>query len=75
MSKYLSRKTMIDKLAVEFEIINTFRVVCSQFPAISYVDHVELRVLTKEMANLELPNMDQWNTIEKFNIIKYKLHQ
>ena len=42
MSQSLSRKTMIDKLDVDFEIINTFREICSQFLAISYVDHVEL---------------------------------
>ena len=57
---------MVDKLAVDFEIMNAFMRVCTQLPIISYVDHVELRVLTKEMANLELPSMDQWKMIEKF---------
>ena len=66
---------MIEKLAVEFEIINTFRVVCTQLPGILYVDHVELQVLGKEIANLELPTMDQWKTVEKFGRTKYKLHQ
>ena len=73
MNQSLSGKTLVDKLVVDFEIINTFRTVCSQ--PISYVDHVELRVLDKEMENMELSSVDQWKTIEKFRKTKYKLHQ
>ena len=58
MNQSLSGKFVVDKLALDFEIINTFREVCSQFPPISYVDHVELRVLEKEMAYLELQIVD-----------------
>ena len=75
MNQSLSGKTVGDKLVIDFEMINTFRIVCSQLPPISYVDHVELRVLDKEMVNLELPSMDQWKTIEKFGRTKYKMHQ
>ena len=66
---------MVNKLAVDFEIINTFGTVCSQLPPVSNVYHVELRVLANEMANLELPSVDQWKTIENFGRTKYKLHQ
>ena len=65
----------MDKLAVDFEIINTFSIVCTQLPEISYVDHGELRVLAKEMTNLELPIVDQWKTLEKFVRTKYMIHQ
>ena len=65
----------MDKLAMDFKIINTFITVCTQFLEISYVDRVELRVLAKEMASLELPTVDWWNTVEKFGRTKYKLHQ
>ena len=75
MSQYLSGKIVIDKLEVDFEIVNTFIVVCSQLPAISYVDHVELRVLDKEMANLEFPTMDEWNIVQKLGRTNYKLDQ
>ena len=47
MHQSLSGKTIIEKLSVEFEIIETFKAICAQFPTISYVDHVELRVLAK----------------------------
>ena len=75
MNQSLSEKTVVDKLVVDFEIINTFRTICFQLPPISYVDHVELRLLAKEMVNLELPSMNQSKTIEKFERTKYKLHQ
>ena len=39
---------MVDKLALDFKIINTFRTICSQLPPISYVDHVDLKVFTKK---------------------------
>ena len=42
---------------------------------ISYVYHVELRLLAKEMENIEAPYGGQWKTIEKFGKMKYRLHQ
>ena len=63
MTQYLSGKNVIDKLAVDFELINTFSTVCTQLPPISYVDHVKLSVMEKEMANLELAFVDQWKKI------------
>ena len=75
MKQSLSRKTIVEKLYVDFELINTFRPTCSQLPVISYVDHVELRVLVKQMANLELPTIDQWKTVKKFGKTKYMLCQ
>ena len=58
MNQSMSGKTVVDKLVVDFEIINTFRTICSQLPPISYIDHVELGVLAKEMVNIELPFVD-----------------
>ena len=46
----------------------------AKLPPITYVDHVELWVLVKEMENIEVPSGDQWKTIEKFGKIKYRLH-
>ena len=75
MQQSLSRKTIVEKLSVDFEIIDTFRATCAQLPLISYMDHVELRVLAKEMASLELTTVDQWKTNEKFGKTKYRLRQ
>ena len=60
---------------MDFEIVDSFRMIGAKLPPIPYVDHVEKRVLAKEMENIELPYGDQWNTIEKFGKIKYRLHQ
>ena len=74
MTRSLSGKVIIDKLALEFEIVDSFRMIGANMPPISYVDHVELRVLAKEMENLEVPSGDQWKTIEKFVKMKYRIH-
>ena len=60
---------------MDFELINLFRTIGTQLPPISCVDHVELRVLAKDMENLEMPSGYQWNSIEKISEIKYRLHQ
>ena len=75
MNQSLARKLVIDKLIMYFELINTFRIVCTQMPPISYLYHVELRVLTKEMENMEMTYVYQWKMIKKFGRTKYKLHQ
>ena len=75
MTQPLSGKLIIDKLVVDFELVYSFRMFGAKLPLIYYVDHVELRVLYKEMKNLEVPFGDQWKTIEKFGKMKYRLHQ
>ena len=52
MNQSLMGKTIIDKLVVDFELVDSFRTTVAQLPPISYVDHVELRVLAKEMENI-----------------------
>ena len=74
MNQSLSGRTIVDKLADEFEIFFTFKKVCSHIQKISYMDHSELRVLEKEMSTLELPSADQWKIVEKFARTKYTLH-
>ena len=75
MTQSLSGKVIIDKLAVDFELVTTFKTIGAYMPPIYYGDHVELRVLAKEMPSLEMPSRDQWKSIEKFGKMKYKLHQ
>ena len=56
-------KSYYDKLAMDFEILDTFKMIGTKMPPISYVDHMEPRVLDKEMENIEVPSRDQWKTI------------
>ena len=66
MTQSLTGKVTIDKLVVDFAILDSFKIINAKMPPISYVDHVELRVLDKEMENIEVPYGDQLKTIEKF---------
>ena len=51
-----------------------FRATCAQLPNFYYMEHVELRLLEKEMASLELETVDQWKIVEKYGNTKDKLH-
>ena len=75
MNQSFYQKFIINKLVVDFELVNTFRTIGAQLPPISYVDHVECILLAKDMASLELPSGDKWKMIEKFGKMEYKLHQ
>ena len=66
MQQYLYGKIIIDKLSYDFKMMFAFIATCAQLPYFSYMEHVELRVLGKEMASLQFPNFDQWKTIEKY---------
>ena len=55
MTQTLSGNVIIDKLVVDFELVDSFRMFGAKLTLIYYVDHVELRVLYKEMENLEVP--------------------
>ena len=75
MTQSLTGKVIIDKLAVDFKILDQFKIIGSKLSPISYVDHVELIFLVKYMTNHEVPLGDQWKTIENFERMKYNLHQ
>ena len=59
MQQSLYGKTIVDKLEEDFEILYSFRATCAQLLEFSYVEHVELRVLAKEMAILKFPTIEQ----------------
>ena len=74
MNQSLSGKTIVDKLADDFEIFFAFKEACVHIKNYSYRDHIELHVLEKEFSTLEMPSLDQWNTLENFKRTKYSLH-
>ena len=71
----LSRKTMIDKLAGDFEMLFDFKAICKKLPEFSCDEKVELSVMAKEMISLYLPTTDQWKLVYNYGKIKYRLHQ
>ena len=75
MTQCLAGISVIDKLVVDFEILDSFRMIGAKMPPIYQVYFVKLRVLDKEMENIEVPSGDQWKPIENFGKMKYRLHQ
>lgn len=55
MEKHLKGRTIIDKLSDDFNLLDIFREVLKDLPPISYVQCIELEVLTKEMLAYEYP--------------------
>ena len=74
MQQSLSGNVIVDKLVDDFELLFEFNSTCAHLSYFSYREHVELRVLEKEMANLDLPSIYQWKLVEKYGRSKYKLH-
>ena len=70
-----SRKTVIDKLIGDLEMLFEFKSICTKLPEFSYAENVELNVMVKEMISLDLPNIDQSNLFDNFGKRKYGLHQ
>ena len=71
----LSRKLVIKKFAGDFEMLFDFKATCTKLRDFCYLEIVELRVLEKDMINLDLPTTDQWKIIENYGKSKYKLHK
>ena len=58
MNHSLSWKAILEKLVVDFAIVDSFMMKGTNIPHVSYVDHMELRVVAKEMENMEVPSRD-----------------
>ena len=71
----LSRKIVIDKLTIDFEMSFEFKAICTKFPEFSYAENVELNLMVKEMISLDLPTTDQWKLVDNYGKHKYMLHQ
>ena len=64
MTQSLTWKVIIDKLIVDFEILNQFKMISFKMYPIYFLDRVELRVLAKEMTNYKVPSAEQWKLVE-----------
>ena len=72
--KGLMRKTIVDKLTEDFEILQKILIVRGGLPAVSYEAYVDLEVSIREMSKYETPSAEQWRTMERFRKTKYILH-
>ena len=71
--QFLSGKAMIDKLVGDFEMLFEFKSTCAKFLDSSYSTNVELKVLAREMINMDLPATDQWKRVENYGGVTFML--
>ena len=64
---------MFNKLVGEFEALFDFKTTCTKFPNLTYLDNMELRVVAHEMVIVDLPESDQWRSIEIYGSNNFKL--
>ena len=72
--KGLTGKVIVEKLTEDFELLDQFLVTKKGLPAVSYESYVDLEVSIREMMEYDVPNLEQWKIVEKFEKIKYRLH-
>ena len=74
LEKSLTRKTIVDKLTEDFEILQKFLIFRKGFPKVSYEAYMELEVSIREMMECDTPSAEQWKAMERFGKTKYILH-
>ena len=59
--------TVIRKLSREFELLFDSKALCAKFPAPSYLENLELKVLVEEVLKLETPTTNQLKLIKNYS--------
>jgi hypothetical protein len=73
MEEILKGPSLVEYLAIDFEIANKFKTMKVRLPTMSYAMCIDLEILIKEMMDNEIPSDSQWKEImwlgkTKFNI-------
>ena len=63
--------TLVDKMSIDFKILNQFKIVKLGLPILSYATCIDLEILMKEMTNYEIPSELQWKEIVILGNTKY----
>ena len=66
LENHLKGQVKVDKLNDDFEILIYFKMLVKSLPPLSYPQHNEMEVLTKEMVAYEFASTSQWVKIVKF---------
>ena len=75
MTDSLTGKVIIDKIAGDFEILDSFKMIGTNLSVLSYVDHVELRVLAKKYQVRKFHLNINGKPLNVFGKMKYRFHQ
>jgi hypothetical protein len=63
MEETLKGPSLVENLATNFEILNKFKTVKVNIPAMSYATCIDLEILIKEMMDYGIPSDPQWKEI------------
>ena len=74
MTHSLTGKVIIDKIVVDFEILDSFKMISTKMSALYYVDHVEIRVLAKKRQVRKFHLNINGKPLNVFGKMKYRLH-
>ena len=72
MQQWFSGMPVCNKLASEFELLFDFKSTYTKAPETSYPETMELKVQALDMAIANLPDLDQWRSIQQYGWSKFK---
>jgi hypothetical protein len=70
MEESLKGPSLVEHLAMDFEILNKFKTVKVNMPTMSYATCIDLEILIKEMMDYEIPSDLQWKEIVRLGKTK-----
>ena len=70
IEKGLKGEVIIEKLKVDFDVLDQLQLIKSTLPPLSYFPCVELEILSREMMDYEIPSRVFWTEIERFGNVK-----
>ena len=75
LQQALSRKTIFEKLADDFELWFDLKAMYSKVPMASYLKAMELKAQAYDMDMVPLPIFDMWRIICQYGSVKIPPHQ
>jgi hypothetical protein len=73
MEESLKGPNLVEHLAIDFEILNKFKMVKVNVPTMSYATCIDLEILIKEMMDYEIPSDGQWKELVWLGKTKYNV--
>jgi hypothetical protein len=70
MEESLKSPSLVEYLAIDFEILNQFKTMKIGLPTMSYTTCIDLDILIKEMMDYDIPSDSQWMEIVRLGKTK-----
>jgi hypothetical protein len=70
IEEILKGLSLVEYLAIDFEILNKFKIMKVGMPTMSYARFIDLDILIKEMMDCGIPSDSQWKEIVRLGNTK-----